>query len=373
MSWLSEFPHEAEILFAPLTGMEVRGSRVEGAMQVYEVVLTVNMLSLTIEQVIGKRHKLLLDMGSQMEVELAAEVASDSWTTMQVLRSTSADDAKETLKASVAHLRTLSTDALNNDELFNKTVAQIVEAKRSIAEWPHEASKLVHYYTGGDFAELDAKPIITETHTGTAALMLLEQNELQPQWSGPSVAGALRQVLFSSSSLLTVDCGQNTHTQLGPLGAKHLAPGLAASTTLRKLMLRGNKLSTAGAIDIVRALQGNTSLTWLDLSINTIFGSDGFPEDVAALLTTNTTLLELDLLMNPIIQDSEGLAVMRRAAEVHTPPMDLLVDGQEGLHNRSKMRKFVPWSPNDCDYRSEAQRKENVPYMSCDLMGEGSA
>ena len=50
VAWLSEFPHEAEILFAPLTGMEVRGSRVEGAMQVYEVRLTVNMSALTIEQ-----------------------------------------------------------------------------------------------------------------------------------------------------------------------------------------------------------------------------------------------------------------------------------------------------------------------------------
>ena len=52
--WLSEFPHEAEILFAPLTGMEVRGSRVEGSVQIYEVALTVNMASLTIEQVVAR-------------------------------------------------------------------------------------------------------------------------------------------------------------------------------------------------------------------------------------------------------------------------------------------------------------------------------
>ena len=44
VSWLSEFPHEAEILFAPLTGMEVRGSRIEGSVQIYEVHLTVNMV-----------------------------------------------------------------------------------------------------------------------------------------------------------------------------------------------------------------------------------------------------------------------------------------------------------------------------------------
>ena len=54
ISWLSQYPHEAEILFAPLTGMEVRGSRVEGSVQIYEVALTVNMASLTIEQVVAR-------------------------------------------------------------------------------------------------------------------------------------------------------------------------------------------------------------------------------------------------------------------------------------------------------------------------------
>ena len=45
VSWLSEFPNEAEILFGPLTGLEIRGSRVEGAVQVYEVAIT-TMLSI---------------------------------------------------------------------------------------------------------------------------------------------------------------------------------------------------------------------------------------------------------------------------------------------------------------------------------------
>ena len=34
VSWLSEFPGEEEILFSPLAMIEVRGSRVEGALQV---------------------------------------------------------------------------------------------------------------------------------------------------------------------------------------------------------------------------------------------------------------------------------------------------------------------------------------------------
>ena len=42
--------------------MEVRESRVEGTVQVYTVVISVNMMSQTIEQVIGKRRKVVSDM-----------------------------------------------------------------------------------------------------------------------------------------------------------------------------------------------------------------------------------------------------------------------------------------------------------------------
>ena len=41
IAWLSEFPEEEEILFAPLTAIDVRSSRVEGAVQVYEINVTV--------------------------------------------------------------------------------------------------------------------------------------------------------------------------------------------------------------------------------------------------------------------------------------------------------------------------------------------
>ena len=96
VAWLSEFPREAEvsrccallhshfltcdgftraasqILFAPLTGMEVRRSRVEGAVQVYEVVLTANMATQTLEQVVSRRRKLLQDMGESMCLDIKA-------------------------------------------------------------------------------------------------------------------------------------------------------------------------------------------------------------------------------------------------------------------------------------------------------------
>jgi hypothetical protein len=54
ISWASQYPHECEILLAPLTGLEVRSMRVEGSVLVVGVSLSVNLTALTIEQV--RRH-----------------------------------------------------------------------------------------------------------------------------------------------------------------------------------------------------------------------------------------------------------------------------------------------------------------------------
>ena len=50
----SQYPYEREVLFAPLTGIEMRGSRIEGSVVVAEMVLSVNLMSPTIEQVASK-------------------------------------------------------------------------------------------------------------------------------------------------------------------------------------------------------------------------------------------------------------------------------------------------------------------------------
>ena len=62
---LPQYPYEREVLFAPLTGIEMRGSRIEGSTVVAEMVLSVNLMSPTIEQVVSKMkrsHLTLLDL-----------------------------------------------------------------------------------------------------------------------------------------------------------------------------------------------------------------------------------------------------------------------------------------------------------------------
>ena len=90
IKYLSQYPHEAEILFvrregiefcglistltltlthfnlalsqAPLTGLEVASTHVDGALLIMRVKLSINLTALTIEQVISKRYRLLEQM-----------------------------------------------------------------------------------------------------------------------------------------------------------------------------------------------------------------------------------------------------------------------------------------------------------------------
>ena len=51
ISWASQYPHEKEVLFAPLMGLEIVDKRSEEDVQIYTLRPSVNLKSLTIEKV----------------------------------------------------------------------------------------------------------------------------------------------------------------------------------------------------------------------------------------------------------------------------------------------------------------------------------
>jgi hypothetical protein len=60
LGWCSQFPGEEEILFAPLTGLEVVGTpKVEDSAIIVELRLNCNLHDLTIEQILAKMQKVL--------------------------------------------------------------------------------------------------------------------------------------------------------------------------------------------------------------------------------------------------------------------------------------------------------------------------
>ena len=78
LSWLSQYPHEQEILFAPLTGLEVQSTRVENSLIVIVVRLSINLKSVPIEDVVSKMQTSHVAMATTMKHDLEnAEASTD--------------------------------------------------------------------------------------------------------------------------------------------------------------------------------------------------------------------------------------------------------------------------------------------------------
>eukprot|EP00445_Apocalathium_hangoei_P041850 CAMPEP_0203973722 /NCGR_PEP_ID=MMETSP0359-20131031/99736_1 /ASSEMBLY_ACC=CAM_ASM_000338 /TAXON_ID=268821 /ORGANISM="Scrippsiella Hangoei, Strain SHTV-5" /LENGTH=963 /DNA_ID=CAMNT_0050911887 /DNA_START=80 /DNA_END=2970 /DNA_ORIENTATION=- len=70
LRWLSQYPHEAEICFGPLSGLQVIRTRVESSVLIVEVRMNVNMVSMTLEQVVAKRYKVVAGMCDNIMLEI---------------------------------------------------------------------------------------------------------------------------------------------------------------------------------------------------------------------------------------------------------------------------------------------------------------
>ncbi len=190
ISWLSQYPHEKEILFAPLTGLEVVGSRVDGGTLVAEMRLSVNLNSLTIEQVVSKRRKIVKEMCENMKSELRLEVGThpphpvqgpvrrssgleprqpgsgwsrgvvaadalvspvQAWSELRALmkkRFSQTADVGETalrvLDTKLAALDQYTPEYYNeSDANLMKVIGEAVEYKRQVSEWPHKLPGLM--------------------------------------------------------------------------------------------------------------------------------------------------------------------------------------------------------------------------------------
>ena len=78
LSRLSRYSYGAEICVGPLTGLKMIGTRVKGAVLMVRVRLNVNLASLTIEQVVTRRRKMLSEMVVNLEAEMSRFLLGDS-------------------------------------------------------------------------------------------------------------------------------------------------------------------------------------------------------------------------------------------------------------------------------------------------------
>ena len=79
LSWISQYPHEAELCFPPLTNMEVLGTKVDGSALVVSIRLNLNLTCPTIDDVIAKRKKIIAGMCENLKKECYSVLGSGAW------------------------------------------------------------------------------------------------------------------------------------------------------------------------------------------------------------------------------------------------------------------------------------------------------
>ena len=80
LSLFSQYPHEKEICFPPLTGIEVTSTAVDLSTLVVNARLSVNLAALPLQDVIGKRGKMVRDMCSNLKGEVKAAMRVEAGT-----------------------------------------------------------------------------------------------------------------------------------------------------------------------------------------------------------------------------------------------------------------------------------------------------
>ena len=207
ISWLSQYPHEREILFAPLASLELRATRVEGRVLVVEVRANINLSALTIEQVVAKRHNLISSMGGGIKAELHADLARD----LCPFPKGPARGFQVAIEHDVLQNAPVS---FNNDARFGSAVNDILGAKKRVKQVVRDVRELC-----------DAR--------GTP---------------------------FAQATSIDL-----TNMQLGPVGGTILAEWIREHASLTHLGLYGTGVGDDGVADLTSMLEEHPSLTSLDL------------------------------------------------------------------------------------------------------------
>ena len=318
MSWLSQYPHEKEILFGPLTGIEVLDTRINGS--VVEIIcdFSVNLTALTLEQVLNKRQKLLKDMGEGMVLEVRTALAGTGVEARQAAK------LRDDLAAEVLHV---VPEAFNEDACFAGAVEKALQLKQEAAG----AGALRELRQGGmtcveakakvgSASGVDAKaagyswqevkeayPLQDfQEHPAVRKLLYkvgdtLEEavNKKELHWQGKGLydedAEAVAIVVAFSAVLTELRLHTN---KFGDAGATAIAEALKVNAVITTLFLPENKIGDAGASAIADALRVNAVITTLYLSFNQI--GDTGASAIADALRVNAVLTTLELGANKI-------------------------------------------------------------------------
>merc|ERR1719203_275687 len=121
LEWLSQYPHEKEICMPPLTGLEVQGTYVDSSVLVVDVRLSVNLVSLTVEQVIAKRKQVVINMLENLKIELQAFMSRyNEEQTLLLKMIPKHPPLMDVVQKVFDKIKQTSATAFNDDEYFKK-------------------------------------------------------------------------------------------------------------------------------------------------------------------------------------------------------------------------------------------------------------
>ena len=291
LTFLSQYPHEAEILFAPLAGFEVKYTRVEGQVLVVVVSLAVNLTAQTIEQVISKRRKIMVDMCDQMAIN-TRQVATtdDSW---EALREIGARVTREHAPVGVAErfLRGMRSSILAKPpEHYNVNANLVDEAggvlnvADAVAGWGDGLQELLDDYCA-----------LNNTRASLVDLFSLESLQANPK-------------------------------RLTTLNAAYgIAALIVLSTALTELIVDQNQLGDTGVAAIAAAIGGSEHTILSDLFLAHTGAGERAAKALVKMLATNRSLKRLNIRGNPdILNDAELVEKLERACFEHNPPVKLI-------------------------------------------------
>jgi len=131
IAWLSQYPHEAEVLFAPLAGLEAREMRIEmhpiseSHIIVVTMRVSINLTNPTIEAVVAKRRKVVNDMGRGLLMEVRSALNK---------KGSNETEAYLRMLGGLMQERPLSHEATwyNDDMCFQDSVIETLRLKREV-------------------------------------------------------------------------------------------------------------------------------------------------------------------------------------------------------------------------------------------------
>ncbi|KAL1520857.1 hypothetical protein AB1Y20_022418 [Prymnesium parvum] len=329
LSWISQYPHESEILFAPLTGLEVQGTRAEGGVIVVDVRLSVNLNAMTIEQVVSRRRKLCADMCESMQMELMHEVKQEAWATITRTVGGAFDlprYAADVLADMLREATSYPPEHYNDETNFLTRIKDAVLAKNAVSGWPAGWERLLAAMDKG------AKYLVEQAAKDAAAAgAAADKAEAEARARADASAGALR-----ASRLRTQTSGEGA---LKAAGAGALSVLMRLNPSLEALEVRGEEIGTEGAIYLGHGVANAPALTSLDASMNKLCGIESYDDPPALyrvgnfvtmcdVMKASTSLRSLDVSDNLI--GAEGAAALT-AALLHRPSLTHLKMGDSAL------------------------------------------